>query len=77
MTAEEKAEIEKLIASLGDENWQVRNEATQKLATFGKKAKTLLELAAETTEDEEVKHRVALVLKAVFPPCVRVRPDED
>jgi len=74
---EEKKEIGKLISALGDESWHVRDEATRKLAAFGRKAKTQLLSAAKNTDDLEVKHRIQLVLKAVFPACVRISGEED
>jgi WD40 repeat protein len=63
-TADEKT-IRALIAQLGDESFQKREEAEKKLVAVGKPALALLKKAAAEHGDAEVRERTAHVLKLI------------
>lgn len=63
-TPEEKQNIEKLIADLGDKRWKVRKSATEKLSRLDIRAVPVISRAAKS-EDAEVASRAKQVLKVL------------
>jgi len=61
--AEDAAEVARLVALLGSESWDEREEATRRLAQIGRAAKAALE-AALSSPDAEVRYRARIVLRA-------------
>lgn len=76
LTAEEKKKVDSLIADLGNDDWQTRDVATQKLATYGMNAKKILLETAKNTKDPEVQMRVNQILKTIFPECIKINIDK-
>lgn len=72
MTPDVKKELDALIARLSDDSFEVREAATQKIATYGRIAKDVLLDASKSTNDPEVRARIGSVLKSVFPECIRL-----
>ncbi|MBI4833782.1 MAG: HEAT repeat domain-containing protein [Planctomycetes bacterium] len=64
-TPELKDKITGLIKQLGDDNWDVRDKATEKLKKIGPVAKELLEEALKTATEPEVKMRINALLKDI------------
>jgi hypothetical protein len=62
-------EIRTLIEKLGDDAWQIREEATQQLSAVGKPAVPYL-LEAVHHPDAEVRMRTSLILKEVMIPVL-------
>jgi WD40 repeat protein len=62
---EKAADIDKLIRQLGDEDFDVREAATEQLAKIGEAAVPALKKAAAGNPDAEVKQRAATVLTRI------------
>jgi WD40 repeat protein len=59
------AEVKKLVADLGDENFEVRKAAEQKLVGLGEAALPALRSASVTAQDVDVRLRVFVVIAAI------------
>ena len=60
-----RTEIGKLIRALGDDDWRVRESASEELAEYGFLAKSLLIDALRVTNDAEVKRRLEQLIDSV------------
>lgn len=61
----ERAVIERLVRELGADDFRSREEASQKLATYGAKARDLLKAAARDSESPEVRWRAEQLLRRI------------
>ncbi|MBI5724683.1 MAG: hypothetical protein HZA50_12040 [Planctomycetes bacterium] len=75
LTAEQKAELEKLVAQLDSEDFKTRDAATQKLKDFGQAVVPVLrEIAVNSKLSPEVKARIDLIIAPLSPLSVRIVP---
>lgn len=71
ISAEDRKLLEELIRKLGASDFETREEASRRLAAFGRRAKDAL-LEATKSQDAEVAARAQEVLSALFPACLRI-----
>jgi len=72
LSPEQAKLVRTLIEQLADNDFAVREAATQKLAAFGVAAKKELLAVRDRTADPEVKRRLEQVLARIFPPALRL-----
>ncbi len=68
---EDRKLLDELIGKLGASDFETREEASRRLAAFGRRAKDAL-LEATKSQDAEVASRAQEVLRALFPACLRI-----
>ena len=69
----QQTQVSRWLRDLSDDQFDLRQSATQRLIDLGPSARSLLLDALHSTHDPEVRRRLTLILAKVYPPCLKVR----